>query len=303
MKLRTLLLALVIAAVPLAGCIQNMGDLKDRLGGDEGEPLQETAVVEQPVVSSTPTVNTTKVTKPPVARIAMFGPNGALLYKATFQADDATEPVVVDQEATVSIMGSDSEALEPGATLAKYAWALDGNAFAETRQTTLTLDAPGLHTLTLTVTDSHGMTDTQSMKIGVQPPAFDVVHDLEAGATVGVLGRPAATDVPFELKLADAGMPAAITGVVFVASPDMSCDVSLEIYSPEEEKIGSRDGAGHPDPQAETVTLGALPEGTYTIRVVPQACPPQTAIPIAVTVTYLPAIEGLDGGHGGHAGH
>ncbi|MBW3672242.1 MAG: hypothetical protein KY432_11300, partial [Acidobacteria bacterium] len=55
--------------------------------------------------------------KPPVARITVFGANGALVYKASFVGEDETTPAFVAKGSTLTFLASESEAIEPGAPL------------------------------------------------------------------------------------------------------------------------------------------------------------------------------------------
>src|SRR5687767_6968211 len=101
--MRTPALALALAlALPLAGCIQNVADLKQRLGADEGEPLSESSLATDLSKNATH--------PPPVARIAIYAQNGALLYKASFVAQNETAPVLIEPDANLTFVATDSEA-------------------------------------------------------------------------------------------------------------------------------------------------------------------------------------------------
>lgn len=298
--MKTLALAALIVLVAMSGCIQNIADLKDRLGAGADEPLQETAVIET-TPTPVPVANKTPL-KAPVARISVFADSGALLFKSSFQADNVTEVIFVEEKAKLNLIGGDSEAIEKGATIARYAWTLDGKAAGDQKQATIEVGEAGIYVVALTVTDSQGSADTQTIELGVAPKPFDVVTELSAAAIPGALGQPAGTTLAFDLKLADAKVPATIVSAVFAASPDATCDVAMEILDAAGESLGEANGSdATTSSQAESVTLEAPAEGAYTISLTPEACVSQSAIPVTVTVTYLPVIEGAAGGeHGGH---
>lgn len=294
-----LVLALVALATAGAGCIENMRDLKDRIGAAD-EPVETASTQPKPSTPKTPVINNTTTFKPPVARISIFAENGALVYKATFQGDNSTDPIFVPDKSKINLIASDSEALEPGANLTKFSWSVGGKTL-EGRQATAEMAEAGRYDVVLTVTDSNGQTDSQSVVLAVAPVAFDVVTDLVTGPVAGAEGVGQAGTVAFELKLADAGVPATIQAVKFEALGVATCDSILDVADPDGESLGSKDdgGAG----EGESLPLGALAEGTYTVTVGPFACAAPEGVPVKVTVTFLPTVEGLGeaDAHGGHA--
>lgn len=293
--------ALVLAlALALTGCIQNMTDLKDRLGAEE--PVVPAAVDDTtPAVEPATSEEPPKVTKPPVARITIFGANGALVFKSTFQADDVADLVFVEEKTKLNLIASDSETLEPGATLTSFAWTLNAKPIEGARQATLETGEAGLYLVALVVTDSHGKTDSQTVKLAVAPKPIDIVTDLVTGPVAGAEGEGVPGEASFDLTLAAAGVPnAMITKVKFVAASPTTCDAILDVVGPDGTSLGAKDDAG--PGSAETIETGALAEGAYSIRVAPFACAAPDGVPVSVTVTYLQMIEGLEhgDGHGGH---
>lgn len=286
----------IVVMLSLAGCIQNMSDLKDRVGAGD-EPI-ETAALEEP----TPTVDTpTNKTPPkaPVARLSLFAQNGAMLYKSSFIADDPTEIVFVDEETKLKALASDSETNEPGANLTTFAWTLQGKPLPSGRSVDVEVGEAGIYTLTLVVTDSNGMTDAHTLRLGVAPVPVEVATTLKTGPVAGAGGAGQNGELVFDLAADGAGVPATIQSVTFEAAASATCDHILEVIGPDGTSLGVKDSAGNGAP--ETINAGALEPGAYEIIVSGFACA-APEVDVIVTVVYLPIVEGLEAGDGhGHA--
>lgn len=290
MKTPTLLVVLLLATLPLAGCVQNMRDLKERVGAAEQE--LEPATVD-PLPEET---NNTTVLRPPVARIGVFGSNGALVYKATFQADNETAPVYVKEGSNLTLTAADSETLEPGATLASYAWAVAGKTM-EGRQVQVEVGEPALYPVQLTVTDSNGETDVQTMTLAVAPTPFEVKTTLTTGPIVGADGEGVPATLTHEVSDTVEEKKHKIVSVAVSSKGGTTCDTILTVAPPEGDAMGPQDSGGD-----ETITFMDAPAGAYAITVSGFACAAPQGIPVEVVVTYLLLVEGLEGdGHGGHA--
>jgi len=292
---KTLIITLAIA-LALAGCIQNMGDLKDRLGATTEESLEPADIAPEATLPD-PVENTTPA-KPPVARITVFGPNGALVYKSTFTAEDPTDVVFVEENSKLSLNAGESESLEPGASVTGFAWSLDGKPVAGGRSANVDVGEPGLYTLSLAVTDSAGSTDTQTLKLGVAPKAFEVVTDLVTAPVVGAQGQGEAGTVGFALAI-PGDTPAMVQSVTFELLPVESCDAILDVLDAEGTSLGTKDGGSFGE--GEKLSAGALALGEYTISASPFVCAAPEGVPARVTVVYMPIIEGLDTDGHGHA--
>ena len=279
-----------------SGCIANMADLKDTVQpaalDDAGAP---------PVAA--PVQNATNLT-PPVARIQVFGANNALLYASDFKAANVTSPLMVPAGVELTFLSGESAAVAPGATIAKASWSVAGNT-TEAAKATATLPGPGLYPLVLTVTDTQGATDQQALSLGVMPEPFDVAMNMTAGQTFGVNGQGQAARLAFDLSAEAAGKPATIQNVRLVASPPLTCDVTLALLDGDGAPIAeANDADASSGDQTETLDAGALPEAGYAIAVTPNACLAQDGFPVQVIVTYLETIPGLtDAGGDGHGGH
>lgn len=294
-----LIIALALLATPLTGCIENMRDLKDRVTPAATESVEAPAQVVQ-------TLNETNVTqtfKAPIARASIYAESGALLYKATFVAEDMLSPLRVDEGKPVTLNGVDSETQEPGATIATYTWTL-GDQTLEGRNVILTPSTPGIHPLVLVVTDSNGETDNQTVMLGVAPAPFDVTLELTtSGPIAGAAGNGQAGTATFAVAEEVDGLMVTAVATKVVANLAKECDGGVEVRDAEDKSLGRADNMGHTDPeQSETLSLGALVAGTYTARVYGYACVDADGAPVTITITYVPILEGLgDDGHGAHA--
>lgn len=296
------LVTLILVAAPLAGCIESMRDLKDKLDGSEAAVQQASAVVNETADALRNSTKNTTNAKPPVARIAVFGANGALVYKASFVAADEAAPVAVEEGVELTLVGTDSEGVG-GATIKTYAWRIDANTTTGPKAT-VKFEGAGKHPVVLTVTDNNGLTDTQSLALVVPPKPFDVVLNL---TTTQIVGSSAAATVAdgtasFDVMLADAGVPAIVQAVkVEVAARD-TCDAVLSVLDADKNVIGNSDEGGVST--KETATMGALPEGTYGILVeAGDACVEKDGVPVTVTITFLPILDGVEMGDGDGDAH
>lgn len=291
--MRTTLVFAIVVALSFAGCITNLAGVK---GSQEetGNTLEQTSETLNQTATernSTGTAQPTVPQNPPVARISIFGENGALLYKTNFKAEDSTEILRVDQDAKLNLIASDSEAVERGATLSGFAWTLSGKPIEGGRQATLLAETAGTHVLTLTVTDSNGKSDTQSVNLGIAPKPFVVETQLVTGPVAGAGGGGQAAELKFDVSLEPAGVPANITSMSVTVTPPAACDVILTVNDPEGAELGSQDTGSFGE--EETVTTSELVEGTYGIVVGPYACAAPDGMPVLVRVEYVPIVEAL----------
>lgn len=309
MRTLTLLTCITLLALPLTGCVGNMGELKDKLTGASAEPAPETPPVDTPP-GTDPVDDAEKVARAPVARMKVFGENGALLFASTFLAEDGKAPVSADPKSKLTVNAGESAALEPGATLATYEWTF-GEQKATGRQATIEMFAdPGLAPLKLVVTDSNGAKDEQNLTLAIMPEPFEVALDLQTGQLAGasnpVDGSPVAGEtatIAFDVAHEIDGKMVTAQRMTVVVSPDLECDVAVELKGPDGASLGVKDDGGAADlSQTESYGIDAPAVGAWTLDVSPFTCADPDGVPVEVTVTYIQVIEGLDG-HGGHAGH
>lgn len=197
-----LLASAVLLAASLAGCVENVQDLKDRVTGlDEPVDTASTDTADGTGQVGLPAASD-GVAKPPVARISVFGSDGAIVFKSSFAADETQLATLLTGGDTLTFSAADSEAVDPKATLAGYAWTVTsfsgatavghashgdaasttaekddahaGHASAAEPATGASLqhtfpEDGGVFLVTLTVKDSLGATDAMALKIGVNP--------------------------------------------------------------------------------------------------------------------------------------
>lgn len=305
MNTKILLIALSLS---LTGCLGQFADKAAETDAAAAESLEQMGVALNATADAMnatgASVNANASTAAPVARITAFAAGGALIYKSNFQAEDPKDVVVVPEKSSVQLIAADSEAIAPGAKLTAYAWTLDGKSIGTEKSATAAVEGPAKYLVVLTVTDSNGRTDTQTLTLGVAPKPFDVVKEFMSDVVVGAEHEGKGAALTFKLALADAEVPATVQAIKFVASPPVTCDIGLAVTDPAGESMGNVDQAGNGG--EETISAGAVPEGDYAIALIPiTPCAAPEGMPVTVTVTFLPTIEGLEvgDGHGGHAGH
>ena len=283
-------LALAFAlALALGGCIENMRDLKSRLDSNGGGPLQTASVTPSPA----PGDASAPAGKPPVARITIFGAAGALVYKSSFVAEDITAPILVNAGDNLTLMASDSEALV--GTLASYSWDIAGRSATGTKATA-SWKEPGVYPIRLMVTDSNGLTDNQTVTLGIAPPPFTVTQNQTSGQMAGanvqgqVVGSSAS--VKFDVAVAHAGKPAVLMGVKLATTAIDSCDADVEVVDKDGKSVAKASSGGVG--AAETLDLGILPEGTYTVKLTPgDACAAKDGVRVSFTETFIPLVNGV----------
>lgn len=299
-KTRTLLLVGLLAALPLAGCIENMQDLKERLGADEkGEATTPASTTDGNVTTpAAPVKNATKnATKPPVARITIFGEAGALIYKSSFEAADPAEPLFVKAPVKLQLLASDSEALEPGATLAQYSWLFAGMAMTGSKVEHELTD-PGMYNLSLTITDSKNMTDQHNVTIAVTPEPFEVVEEVRTSPVIGAGGVPVSGTATWTLSFTREDKLHTVSGLTFTTMGGAACDPILTVTAPDGTVVGPQDSGSQ-----ETITFATPAEGDYAITADGFACVAADGLLIEVRATFVQVVEGVEAGdgHGGHA--
>lgn len=284
-------LALALAlTLALGGCIQNMSDLKTRLSADDEAKLQSASVTPAAGDELTPPDEDAKA---PVARITIFGAGGVLLFKSTFVAEDLLSPLLVAPGENLTIMASDSEALE--GKLTDHAWDLAGTRVTGSKAAASWTE-PGVYPVRLVVTSENGLTDAQIVTLGIAPPAFNVTQNQTSAQIVGatVDGKPVGNDasVKFDVATAHAGKPAYLASVRLATVAADSCDVDVEVLDKDAKSIarGAAGGLG----AAERIELGKLPEGTYTVKLTPgDACVARDGIRVSITETFVPLVDGV----------
>ena len=118
-----ILVGTLVVAAGLAGCVENVQDLKDAVTGAETLDTASTdATGTDAQAGLPPATSGVAAPKPPVARIGVFGADGAIVFKSSFAADETKVDTLLSGGDTVTFSAADSEAVGAGATLTSYAW-------------------------------------------------------------------------------------------------------------------------------------------------------------------------------------
>lgn len=118
-----ILVSAVLLAASLAGCVDNVQDLKDAVTGEEGVDTASVGTTgTDGQAGLPPATGGTTAAKPPVARISAFGADGAIVFKSSFAADETKIGTILSGGDTLTFSAADSEAVD--GTLATYAWSV-----------------------------------------------------------------------------------------------------------------------------------------------------------------------------------
>jgi hypothetical protein len=280
MRALPLALALALAlALVASGCVANVKDLKDRL-----QPASTNATAPPPTA---PLPTAPSPSKPPVARMDVFGADGALLYQSTFAAEDMLMPMPVNANESLTLVGTDSEALAPGASIARYHWDVAGDR-SDGPKTTARFTGPGKYPVNLTVTDTLGGQDSQVFVLAVEPQPYNVTTNLTTGPVVGAMGAGQDGTTVFSVGPPAGGQVASIQNVRVLVPALDTCDTVLTVIL-NGKTVGTSDNGGLSS--AEAVDIPGAIEGKYSVDVSPgEACAAKDGVPVTVTVTYLPVL-------------
>lgn len=224
----------------------------------------------------------------PVARMRIFDPTGLEAFASTFVADSPERPVVANAgEFTLSATGS--EALRPGARLASYTWDIDGEVFTGATIRHVTPVDGGNVTVRLTVEDSGGGTDSQTVRIAVKPGRAERSYNF-TGSASGALGEGAASHTFGPVMAAELdGAPARLIHLTAVLDPGASslpvADLDLEVLDGAGESVASASGSGSQHRIDEEITT-APGDGDWSVVVTPQQAL-DAAYTVTVTLTWV----------------
>lgn len=249
--------------------------------------------------------------KAPVARMRVFDDLGIQVFQSDFVADDG-EKRVVGNAGNVTFTASASEALADGATIESYDWDFGDGATAEGQSVVHFYETGGNITASLTVTDSNGVTDTQTVDLALKPPLVTLSFDFD-GIASGVLGEPGAEEHVFaidNLAIPDVGPAVGISTVHVVlglsgASPSQN-DLDLEAFDGDGRRIDDSGNSGSDESFTKNYQIGGTQPapGDWVVEVIPFAAAAAT-YEGTMTITwqsgddlgYLEWIDGYDDGH------
>lgn len=250
--------------------------------------------------------------KAPVARMRVFDATGLEVFVSSFVAESPTRPVV-GNAGNLTLSATASEALQPGARIAQQSWDIGGVVL---EGNTVTWPAPvngGNFTVRLTVKDTEGNQDSQTvtmlLKPGLQSRTI-VVEGSASGAGSCVSGTcPPWNDAGehrFAVNVTDLdGVPANLTHVRLVLTPGAAtvplADLDVTFDDPAGKRIGAQTGTG--SQHVIDTDVQGVASGDWVARVM--ADPGYEATySISLTLTWRgvnPALEALlsqyDDGH------
>lgn len=252
--------------------------------------------------------------KGPVARIRVFDDVGVQVFASDFVAADP-ERRLIGTAGDVTFSASASETLAPEAEVVSYAWDFGDGATGEG----MTVIHPyslegGNFTAMLTVTDSNGNSDAQTIDLALVPPKVSKSFPF-SGTAAGVLGLPADLQGShgFEVDplVGPDGTPAlGITLVVGDLRPvgfaHPGSDLDLAVLDGANRNVGSGGGTANTAHFEKEYTIGdnQPTAGTWTATVKAGAAAP-TDYQVTVDVTwqlgsdldYLLWAQSYDDGH------
>lgn len=234
--------------------------------------------------------------KAPVARMRVFDSTGLEVFLSTFVADSPEKPVV-GNAGNITFSATASETLQPRTTLAKKAWDITGNGNVTTLQgNTVVWKAPisgGNYTVRLTVADSDGNTDTQTVKMALKPGLQTRTVSFTGQAT-GAGGTQGVVEHVFPVNATDYdGAPANLTHVLLLLQPGSATvpasDLDVTLDDSAAKRVGAQTGAG--SQHKIDVDYAGTASGDWKVRVIPDP-----AVGASYTVTITLTWKGVNPG-------
>lgn len=103
-----------------------------------------------------------------VARMRIFDATGIQAFESDFIAVDPAKPVLA-AIGNITLASSKSETLNPGATIDTVRWIVDGDRIFEGKSVEVPIEDLRNVTVTLEVTDSEGVSDSQTVTLAMIP--------------------------------------------------------------------------------------------------------------------------------------
>lgn len=302
----TATIALLLVAA-LAGCIENMSDLKDRVQGSDTGVLPGAGGVND-TINGTTGGKKTPAGPLPVARMAIYETGGAKLFEADFVAADAQyKDATARAGKQLSFTASGSET--PNGTITSYDWAFGDGKTAKGSTATHTFAATGgVFAIVLKVTDSKGRVDTQTVKLAVLP-SLVVANETHEGAIDSPLSLPDPAPVkntaaiPFAIvaQLDGRDVKHVMTTLTLAPGNSQAIDMNLRVLNATGAEIAASTGAS----ANEAITLdGLMPEDLTAVVSLETGA--QGAFVLVIETVYEPVnhdVEAYLGGGGEHGGH
>jgi hypothetical protein len=213
---------------------------------------------------------------PPVARMRIFDASGLEAFASSFVAE-SPEQLFIANAGELALSATPSEALQPGATLDVYRWDVGGQTLEGASVVYDTGLAGGELTVRLTVKDSAGGQDTQTVRLAVKPAlvnrhvnftstitGLDAVRTASA-AVADALGPPKSH--PFAVDTTLDGMPARLMSIVVALSLTSSTgsqlhDLDLKLFNTTGAQAASVTGG----PTTSDLSAASKHTITYTVK-------------------------------------
>ena len=242
--------------------------------------------------------------KAPVARMRVFDPTGLEVFASTFVAD-SPKGAVVGNAGNLTFSATGSEALQPGTTVAKQAWDIGGTVL---KGNTVVWPSPisgGNVTVRLTVTDSDGNEDTQTVQLALKPGTLTRTFTFTgaatgAGGTQGVQEHRLAVDA-HSVDNASAQLVHARLVLTPGSATLPVSDLDVTLDDGNGTRVGSQTGQG--SQHTIDADLSSPASGEWLVRVVPDPAYEATYT-VTLQLTWKgvnPGIEsflaGYDDGH------
>ncbi len=251
-------------------------------------------------------------TKVPVARTRIFDETGLEVFQSSFVADSPEKPVI-GNAGVLTLSASPSAAVKKGASIANYTWEIGGGLSLKAYGITARPEFPisgGNFTVRLTVVDSQGLSDSQTVKLALKPGTRSMTLNFTGSASGLTAGTSTVGGNIQEHKFAvavdqlngSAAQLVRVAGVLGASSSVPVNELNVELLDANGTSVASTSAAGSQD-SFDVEAPDSVAGGEWTLRVSPGRAY-ESAYTVRLTLTWKgvnPGIEaflkGYDDGH------
>ncbi len=155
----------------------------------------------------------------------------------------------------------------PGASIAGYAWAVDGTEAGAGSALTRSFETTGLHVVTLTVTQSDGAATVRTLRVNVpnQPPPAPVLHleepqlSPDGSIPFGPVADPEGDPVSYEVEVLQVPGHVAVSSDYFTLEAETHRIVFHGLPTGDYEVRIRAVGAGEPGPWSDPLSVSVVP--------------------------------------------
>lgn len=223
-------------------------------------------------------------TKNPVARMEVYDARNARVFETDFIAE-SPKRYAVAQGPNITFQASGSEAVEKGAALSKFEWTFgDGTTAEGPTVSHLYPLSGGKFTARLMVTDSNGVSDSQTVKLALAPgiltakQRFDgtITGAYPSSCTTSTTGSGMKTHtLPIEAGQTPDGTPADLIRVQVnlyaVGNPHAGANINLRVLNHADQSMGTSESSGTTEEVGRDFSPGTAESGDWTLEVKPCA--------------------------------